>query len=215
MRYRAAHRTVHPAPGRAVLAGVCILALALACQRGEATTHADSSTSAVASSPATTSPTATAHATLASASPGSATTTSAATDGIATDTIKTCPLAPLTDAVAHASSIAKQAKTDHLLVTDQEYGGWKMFHVYCYRCHGFDAIGGTFAPDLRHSVSKQGTVTPAVFVTTVLYGRLDKGMPSWRVLLDCDNVTDIWAYLAARSNGRLAPGRPHTAGSKS
>ncbi|HET7563363.1 MAG TPA: c-type cytochrome [Gemmatimonadaceae bacterium] len=214
MRHRVQHPGSRPAIVRAMVAGVSIAVLALACQPGGATTHADSSASAAASSSATSpAPARAAHAAVGSAAPSS--TSSTANDGVATDTTKTCPLAPLTDAVAHASSITPHAKTDHLLVTDQEYGGWKMFHVYCYRCHGFDAIGGTFAPDLRHSVSAQGSVTPAVFVSTVLYGRLDKGMPSWRVLLDCDNVTDIWAYLAARSNGRLAAGRPHTAGNKS
>lgn len=28
------------------------------------------------------------------------------------------------------------------------YHGWKWWHVYCYRCHGTNAVGGTLAPNL-------------------------------------------------------------------
>ena len=28
------------------------------------------------------------------------------------------------------------------------YNGWKWWHVYCYRCHGQDALGTTLAPNL-------------------------------------------------------------------
>jgi len=213
MRYFVEHHTAFLRPLRRVAAGASVLGLVVACRPTGADTHVASSANTaapVSGAPAATSP---GHATLASsaAAPSTATHTPS---NLATDTTQMCATAPLTEAVSHASAIAPQAKTDHLLVTDQEYGGWKMFHVYCYRCHGVDALGSTLAPNLRHSVSTQGTVTPAVFVTTVLYGRLDKGMPSWRTLLDCDNVTNLWAYLQARSSGRLAPGRPHTANSK-
>lgn len=127
--------------------------------------------------------------------------------------------APATDAVidsppspkaAHVASAAKHGqKPDSLAVTPSEYDGWKMFHVYCYRCHGVDAMGGTFAPNLRHSVSKQGSVTHDVFLQTVTWGRTGLGMPSWRELLDTTQMNDIYHYLLARSSGRLLPGRPH------
>lgn len=101
--------------------------------------------------------------------------------------------------------------TDHLLVSPQEYEGWKMFSVYCYRCHGVDAMGGGIAPNLRHSVSSEGSVTHDVFITTVTNGRLDKGMPTWKALLSPEQMEDLWQYINARSSGRLAPGRPHMA----
>jgi cytochrome c len=101
--------------------------------------------------------------------------------------------------------------TDHLLVSPQEYEGWKMFSVYCYRCHGVDAMGGGIAPNLRHSVSSEGSVTHDVFITTVTNGRLDKGMPTWKALLSPEQMEDLWLYVNARSSGRLAPGRPHMA----
>jgi mono/diheme cytochrome c family protein len=100
---------------------------------------------------------------------------------------------------------------DKLLVSPQEYEGWKMFSVYCYRCHGVDAMGGGIAPDLRHSVSSEGSVTHDVFITTVTNGRLDKGMPTWKALLSPEQMEDLWLYVNARSSGRLAPGRPHMA----
>jgi mono/diheme cytochrome c family protein len=111
---------------------------------------------------------------------------------------------------AHLAAATKHgAKPDSLAVTPSEYDGWKMFHVYCYRCHGVDAMGGTFAPNLRHSVSSQGTVTHDVFLQTVTWGRTGLGMPSWRELLDTTQMNDIYHYLLARSSGRLLPGRPH------
>jgi cytochrome c len=100
---------------------------------------------------------------------------------------------------------------DSLFVTDKEYQGWKWFHVYCFRCHGIDAMGGTFAPNLRHSVSPQGTVTHDVFLQTVTNGRPTKGMPTWSALLDSTQIEELYAYVMARSQGRLAPGRPHRA----
>ncbi|HXM38272.1 MAG TPA: quinoprotein dehydrogenase-associated putative ABC transporter substrate-binding protein [Gemmatimonadales bacterium] len=104
-----------------------------------------------------------------------------------------------------------RAGRDSLLVSDDEYQGWKWFHVYCYRCHGTDALGSTLAPNLRHSVSPQGTVTRDVFLTTVREGRIAKGMPSWNALLNQRQIEQLYAYVKARSEGRLAPGRPHRA----
>jgi quinoprotein dehydrogenase-associated probable ABC transporter substrate-binding protein len=100
---------------------------------------------------------------------------------------------------------------DSLLASDDEYQGWKWFHVYCYRCHGTDALGSTLAPDLRHSVSPQGTMTRDVFLTTVRDGRIAKGMPAWNSLLNQRQIEQLYAYIKARSEGHLAPGRPHRA----
>jgi mono/diheme cytochrome c family protein len=106
---------------------------------------------------------------------------------------------------------AASGGVDHLLVSPQEYEGWKMFSVYCYRCHGVDAMGGGIAPNLRHSVSSEGSVTHDVFITTVTNGRLDKGMPTWKALLSPEQMEDLWLYINARSSNRLYPGRPHMA----
>jgi hypothetical protein len=42
-----------------------------------------------------------------------------------------------------------------------------------------------------------------------LNGRLAKGMPAWKVLLDTAAVKELYLYTKARSEGWLKPGRPH------
>lgn len=108
-----------------------------------------------------------------------------------------------------AAPVVKAAAFDSLEASEAEYQGWKMFHVYCYRCHGVDALGSDLAPNLRHSVSPEGSVTHELFVQTVKEGRVPKGMPSWKQLLTDDQVENLYAYLKARSERRLAAGRPH------
>ncbi|MBK5187502.1 MAG: cytochrome c [Gemmatimonadaceae bacterium] len=137
----------------------------------------------------------------------------------ATTTASAAPAAAMTAADTGQKATADTSKktttaaggVDHLLVSPQEYEGWKMFSVYCYRCHGVDAMGGGIAPNLRHSVSSEGIVTHDVFITTVTDGRLDKGMPTWKALLSPEQMEDLWLYVNARSSNRLYPGRPHMA----
>lgn len=137
----------------------------------------------------------------------STTTTKSGTPAATPTTVAGAP--PAARATAKADT---GGKADRLLVSPQEYEGWKMFSVYCYRCHGVDAMGGGIAPNLRHSVSSEGSVTHDVFVTTVTNGRIDKGMPTWKALLSPEQIEDLWHYVTARSSGKLAPGRPHMAG---
>jgi mono/diheme cytochrome c family protein len=54
-------------------------------------------------------------------------------------------------------------------------------------------------------------VTRDVFLTTVRDGRIAKGMPSWNALLNQRQIEQHYAYVKARSEGRLAAGRPHRA----
>jgi mono/diheme cytochrome c family protein len=139
-----------------------------------------------------------------------ATTASAPAAAAATPTATdTGEKAPATDTSKKTASAAGGA--DHLLVSPQEYEGWKMFSVYCYRCHGVDAMGGGIAPNLRHSVGPEGSVTHDIFITTVTYGRTALGMPTWKALLSPEQMEDLWLYVSARSTNRLYPGRPHMA----
>ena len=115
----------------------------------------------------------------------------------------TAPAMPAHDGVA-----------DSLLVSDSIYQGWKWWHVYCYRCHGEDAIGGInpSAPDLRWALSASGANFPRdSFVYTAWNGRPAKGMPAWNVLLDSAAIKELYLYVKARSDGWLRPGRPHRA----
>jgi mono/diheme cytochrome c family protein len=111
-----------------------------------------------------------------------------------------------------AAAPAPAQRRDSLLVSDSIYQGWKWFHVYCYRCHGEDAIGGVnpAAPDLRWVLSSAGKAYPRdSFEFTALNGRPAKGMPAWQVLLDTTAVKQLYLYVKARSDGWLKVGRPH------
>ena len=111
--------------------------------------------------------------------------------------------------VRRGERASRPAVRDSLEASEAEYQGWKMFHVYCYRCHGTDALGSDLAPNLRHSVSPQGSVTHDVFLTTVKEGRVPKGMPTWKTVLSDEQIETLYAYVKARSEQRLAAGRPH------
>ncbi len=108
------------------------------------------------------------------------------------------------------------------------YTGWRVFQDKCAACHGADGAGGAKAPDLLPRVRAMG---PRRFVGLVLTrydwglppaadreaqvesvlqgqaGRLE--MPAWqgepRVAA---HIVDLYAYLAARADGRQGPGRP-------
>ena len=107
---------------------------------------------------------------------------------------------------------ARDTVRDSLLVSDSIYQGWKWWHVYCFRCHGEDAMHPILptAPDLRWAVSPTGANFPRdSFVYTAWNGRPAKGMPAWNVLLDSAAIQEIYLYVKARSDGWLKPGRPH------
>lgn len=100
---------------------------------------------------------------------------------------------------------------DKLAVTEDEYQGWKYFAVYCERCHAPDAVGTADAPDLRYSISSEGEVTADSFAVIVRNGSENKEMKGFEDLLDDQRIQQIYAYIKARSEGRLAAGRPHRA----
>jgi len=60
------------------------------------------------------------------------------------------------------------------------YNGWKWWHVYCYRCHGTDAVGTTTAPNLIDANEK---ISRAAFIKVVRDGVKDKGMAAWDKML--------------------------------
>jgi mono/diheme cytochrome c family protein len=112
---------------------------------------------------------------------------------------------------ADTSKKTAAAGTDKLLVDSATYEGWKIFASNCFRCHGEDAMGGTFAPNLRHSLGPEGGITHDLFLQTVTNGRPAKGMPAWGGTYTKEQFEQIYKYLMARSTGTLAPGRPHRA----
>ena len=119
----------------------------------------------------------------------------------------TAKVEPTASPSAGASAGGQSA--DSLLASKDEYNGWKTYHVYCYRCHGVEAMGSDIAPNLRESLRTH--VNHDVFIETVTNGRIEKGMPAWKELLTTEKMDELYAYLKARSDGRLKPGRPHMA----
>ena len=89
------------------------------------------------------------------------------------------------------------------------YDGWKWWHVYCYRCHGVDALGTPNAPNLT---DPNGKLTSAQFLKIVREGRADKGMQAWDKLLDDKQIGQIHLYVRARTDKVLPPGRPDEVG---
>lgn len=102
-----------------------------------------------------------------------------------------------------ASSGAKACKVDK-----KTYIGWRTFGASCLRCHGQDAVGSTFAPSLLDTLQR---IDKERFMDSVANGYTgDVGvMPPWK---DNPNVNkryeELYAYLKARSDGVLPPGRP-------
>jgi len=89
------------------------------------------------------------------------------------------------------------------------YDGWKWWHVYCYRCHGVDAVGTPNAPNLT---DPNGKLTSVQFLKIVREGRADKGMQAWDKLLDDKQIGQIHLYVRARTDKVLPPGRPDEVG---
>jgi mono/diheme cytochrome c family protein len=89
------------------------------------------------------------------------------------------------------------------------YSGWKWWHVYCYRCHGTNAVGGALAPNLTDPNEK---LTLKEFLKKVREGSPDKGMQAWDKLLDDKQITQLYWYVRARADKVLPPGRPDEVG---
>jgi len=91
------------------------------------------------------------------------------------------------------------------------YNGWKWWHVYCYRCHGMNAIGGSLAPNL---IDPNAKLPLKQFLIMVRNGSADGAMQPWDKLLDDRQITQLYYYVMARSEKVLPPGRPDEVGPK-
>lgn len=121
-------------------------------------------------------------------------------------------------------------------VDEGTYLGWRMFHSVCYGCHGVDATGTSVAPNLVERIegmtardfstkvltsyritvgfddaaADDTTALRQAFIDEMM--RRESGeliMPAW----DRDpnvkpHLLDLYAYLRARADGVLGPGRP-------
>ena len=90
-------------------------------------------------------------------------------------------------------------------VDGQTLQGWRTWRAMaCERCHGA-AQEGLVGPSLLNSLK---VLTPEEFKTTVLHGRVAKGMPNFDgSKMMVDNVENLYAYLRGRADGAIKPGR--------
>ncbi len=93
-------------------------------------------------------------------------------------------------------------------VDKETFVGWRMYHAFCHVCHAQDAVGSTFAPSL---VERMQVIDKARFIDVVANGYTGQigVMPPWK---DNPNISkryeELYAYLMARADGVLLPGRP-------
>jgi cytochrome c len=110
-------------------------------------------------------------------------------------------------AAAQDSAPPRQPGAGGTTASQAEYDGWKVYHTHCDRCHGQDALGSSFAPNLRQSVGANG-MTESTFASVVGSGVPDKGMPAFKTMVTDAQIGQLYAYVKARSAGTLGPGRP-------
>ena len=79
--------------------------------------------------------------------------------------------------------------------------GRSLFNQTCAHCHGPDAATGQSERNLRRLRDRYGDDMPNVFRSTVIHGRLDKGMPVWGEVLDEKTIDRIYDYLATIQEG--------------
>lgn len=122
------------------------------------------------------------------------------------------------------------------LVDQATYLGWRVFHSSCHGCHGVDATGTSVAPNLLERISRLSPRDFSIKVLSryrltvgaqaasgddktelreemlrqvMTRERGDVLMPAWEQDPNVKpHLLDIYAYLRARADGVLAPGRP-------
>jgi mono/diheme cytochrome c family protein len=94
-------------------------------------------------------------------------------------------------------------------VSRLEYEGWRQYSVHCARCHGQDVLPNPVAANLLISLGPGGAVnSESKFAEIVLAGRPERGMPSSKGVLTPGQIKAIYAYVKARADKRIPPGRP-------
>jgi mono/diheme cytochrome c family protein len=97
-------------------------------------------------------------------------------------------------------------------VDKQTYNGWRRYTESCLRCHGPDASGSSYAPNLLESMKALGEDQ---IKDVIINGRTNVSQSAENVMPAFGEVEDvalylddIYAYLKARSDGVLGRGRP-------
>jgi mono/diheme cytochrome c family protein len=97
-------------------------------------------------------------------------------------------------------------------VDEGTYKGYLYYGDACMRCHGPDGLGSSYAPNLTQSLTR---LSKQQVEETVINGKKevsqssDLVMPAFGYNQDVvDNLDNIYAYLKARSDGKLGRGHP-------
>lgn len=128
--------------------------------------------------------------------------------------IRRWPMLPLAFAAGVATlagAVAQQGGDRLYRITDgkadaKTYNGFRRYHASCNHCHGPDGLGSTVGPSLVDRPPD-----PEAFRRVVREGsRSNTGV--MKGFADDPNVAphvdDILAYVQARADGALPPGRP-------
>jgi cytochrome c len=91
-------------------------------------------------------------------------------------------------------------------VTPAVFRGFELFDSYCFRCHGADAVGGEYAPNLRDSLNNG--MTESQFLSIAMEGRKAQGMPAWAGFFTPQDIEAIYQYTKARAVGAVDVGTP-------
>jgi mono/diheme cytochrome c family protein len=75
--------------------------------------------------------------------------------------------------------------------------GKGLFNQYCSHCHGPDAVQGERPRDLRRLQIRYGDDAIVVFYATINNGRMEKGMPIWKGVLNEDVMWKIFTFLSS------------------
>jgi polar amino acid transport system substrate-binding protein len=73
--------------------------------------------------------------------------------------------------------------------------GRSLFNRHCSHCHAPNAMSPEPSRDLRRLKLRYGVEMTETAYTTITRGRLDKGMPAWKDLLDDDAIRNILTFL--------------------
>jgi mono/diheme cytochrome c family protein len=101
----------------------------------------------------------------------------------------------------------QSSETQPACTTDvPTYVGWRVFGEYCATCHGPDALGSDFAPNL---VQRMNRLDRQTFYAALDYGYFGRAseMEPWGDIPDVARYyEELWVYLSARAAGNLPPG---------
>jgi mono/diheme cytochrome c family protein len=112
---------------------------------------------------------------------------------------------PITAPGESNTSSALYTVRDGNKVDAKTLAGWKTWRALaCERCHGA-AQEGLVGPALVESLKR---LTKDEFHTTIMNGRLERGMPSFSSSkMVTENWEGLYAYLKGRSDDQIQPGR--------